>query len=443
MPKKSVYAEAGVDVEENKIANEIVGRLVKQTRNENVEAGMEGLFSAGYRIDRSKGTFFTQKIIPVERVSGLEETVRFSLQRLTEDGYTPLFITDYLAFGELRFNKPAKIVLDLMQGARRSDGIFLPIIGGEIAEMPGVIKKNGVEIVLAVTCQSHKDIDGRSVNISTYQGDILTASIDSVGTKTKLGLQLGITDGLFEDMIGHSVGDISVQFAKPFGVAMYVGYSPFFILGETTAVHYRSVARTPGIADFGFVLHQKNIYCKEQFDIVGSILGIVDEKDLLTGQNIEEGDYLIGLKCFGVNTNGYSLIRRLGDKGKIDYYEEMSGTGMTVGKALMQPHENYGEEVWKAREFFGEELKGAAHITGSGIEENTKRLLPEGLRVHITDLPDNPVFEYLQRKGKIKEKDMTTTFNRGVGVVYVVGKDHDIRNIPDKYMVIGRVEKAT
>jgi phosphoribosylformylglycinamidine cyclo-ligase len=199
------------------------------------------------------------------------------------------------------------------------------------------------------------------------------------------------------------------------------------------------------LADLDFRTHAKGIYCSGQFDIVGSILGILDEKDLLTGKDIEVGDYLVGVKCFGLNTNGYSLVRRLAEQGKIKLDEELPGTGMTVGQALMKSHENYGEEVWKARELFGKHLRGGAHITGGGIEGNTRRLFSgrRDIKIKIDELPANPLFLYLQKRGKINELTMNKTYNRGIGMVYVVGNepgvDNIIKSLPDRYMVIGRI----
>ena len=115
---------------------------------------------------------------------------------------------------------------------------------------------------------------------------------------------------------------------------------------------------------------------------------------------------------------------------------------MTVGQALMRPHENYGKEVWEAREYFGSYLRGVAHITGGGIAGNTKRLLPDGLNVRIDNLPDNHLFRYLQTKGEINEFTMNKTYNRGVGLVFILSNKQGFMVLPDKYTVIGRVEKS-
>ncbi|MCK4590048.1 MAG: hypothetical protein KAT77_06390 [Nanoarchaeota archaeon] len=437
MSEENQYAKAGVNVDENDLANEMIGKLVPITFDENV-VNMEGLFSAGYRIDREKGTFFGQELVPAYP-SNLEGVVRLTLENIKQRGDQPLFMTDYLGFGKLKATKAAKIVLDIMSAGRGSDG-FLSTPGGEVAEMPGVIRSSGAEIVIAITYQSKHEQKG-VVNIAGVPGDVITASIDSVGTKTGLGMQTGFINGLFDDMIGHSVGDICVQFGIPLGLAVYVGHSPSFEWKDMKNVYETSVSRAE-LGNLNFLSHPKeDDYVEGQFDIVGSILGVVNESKLLTGKNIKESDLLIGRKCFGVNTNGYSLIRKLIDNKKIDPNEFIPGTDMTSGQAFMQPHENYQEETARARAFFGDHLKGAAHVTGGGIKGNTVRLLSPSLDASIHALPDNPVFKYLQEKGDISEVDMNKTYNRGIGVVYVVDKNFKTKNLPDRYMVIGNVDK--
>ena len=253
---------------------------------------------------------------------------------------------------------------------------------------------------------------------------------------------MGRLENLFSDMLGHSIGDTIVQSATPLGIAMYLGHSRDFN-DEEMSDYYSGTIEDSGLTDLGFLSHLRTCYRKEQFDIVGSTLGIMNEEKMLTGRRIKQNDLLIGWKSFGVNTNGYSLIRRLGDTDKIDYNEQMPETSLTVGEALMQPHEDYRSAMEDAKLRFGPYLKGAAHITGGGIEANTKRLLPEGFAVSIEDLPHNPVFNYLQKHGNISEKDMNKTFNRGIGLVFVVDEDcNNLQKLPENnYHFIGRVIK--
>ncbi len=436
---QDAYAKAGVNVGENDRANDVAVALSRLTWNDRVISNMEGLFSGGYRIDKSKTGVIGQAIFPITNRHRLEHEVEKTIRRMCERGDRPLFMLDYLGFGVTKAEKVAEIMLRIIKGLERAkkynEGAQVPIIGGEIAEMPGVIRENCAEIVLAITYEAYD----RYHTIDTWcvPGDIITGSIDSVGTKTKLGMQLGMMKNLFYDMIGHSVGDISVMLAEPLGMAMYVGSSPRFAksgLKDPNKAIYKS-----GLLSLCDSWQRKEIYVSGQFDIVGSIIGIVDEKDLLTGRNIVDGDRLIGYMCFGLNTNGYSLVRKLERDGLIDYGEKLPGSNLTVGQALMVPHENYLKIINAARNNFGPDLKGIAHITGGGIEANTKRLLPKGLRISIEYLPNNPLFKYLQTRGNLTEDDMNRTFNRGIGLVLVVGKDSKIPLTEDNYLEIGKV----
>jgi phosphoribosylformylglycinamidine cyclo-ligase len=441
MTEETTYKSAGVDVDENELANSIAKRLIPVTFNESVVHGLEGMFSAGIRIDKDQGNIVGQTLIHSNSTDDIIFNLRDAISIMEERGLIPLCLTDYIAFGKLDALKAARLVLKVIDGSRRFDGSFVPVIGGEIAEMPGVIKPDGVEFVASVTFQKRENFVGGNIDLSRYSGNILTTSIDSVGTKTKLGRQLGRMDGLFNDMIGHSVGDIVVQGSTPLGVAMYVGSNKFFQWDEMASVYKRSVSSAK-LTDIRFKHERKFAYHENQFDIVGSVLGILDENKILSGDGIKEGDHLIGLKSFGVNTNGYSLIRSLGDEGLINYDEKMPGVEMTVGDALMRPHENYQNVVGESRVIFGSNLKGIAHITGGGIEANTSRLIPKSLVPKIENLPDNPVFSYLQDNGGLSEDTMDRTFNRGVGLVFAVDNSYDIRDLPRQYHRVGRVARA-
>jgi adenylosuccinate lyase len=430
------YTNAGVNVDENDLANSLVKKVIPITFNDRVLTGMEGLFSAGYRLDRTKGNYIGQRLISISNELDLDINIKNALKEIKSINGTPLFMTDYIASGKMKAIENVMLVFKIISSVRKVDGDFIPLIGGEFAEMPGVIKADDYEIVVVITYQTNEYRDGL-VNLSRFSGDILTTSIDSVGTKTKLGLQLNLLDNLFLDMIGHSIGDISVQSAEPLGVSMYVGHSYDF--NHSLSEIYNDSIKSSGLTNMDFILHPKEIYLEGQFDIVGSIVGIVDENNLLIGRGINEGDYLIGWKCFGANTNGYSLIRRLGYDGKLNYSEILPGTSLTVGSALLEAHENFKPAIDNAKLIFGSNLKGAAHITGGGIKSNTIRLIPKHLDVSIESLPENPVFSYIQNKGKISEKEMNNTFNRGIGIVFVVDKNYKGQIPQDKYHLIGKV----
>ena len=167
---------------------------------------------------------------------------------------------------------------------------------------------------------------------------------------------------------------------------------------------------------------------EEEYDLAGFSVGIADEKDLITGQNIREGDVLIGMASSGVHSNGFSLVRRVFDmtKESLDtYYEEL---GATLGETLLTPTKIYVKALRSIKDA-GVTVKGASHITGGGFYENIPRMLPEGIRAEVKkdsyEVP--PIFRLLQKKGDIEEHVMYNTYNMGLGMVLAVSpEDADI-----------------
>ncbi len=167
---------------------------------------------------------------------------------------------------------------------------------------------------------------------------------------------------------------------------------------------------------------------EEEYDLAGFSVGIADEKDLITGEHIKEGDILIGMASSGVHSNGFSLVRRVFDmtRESLDtYYEEL---GATLGDTLLAPTKIYVKALKSVKDA-GVKVKGASHITGGGFFENIPRMLPEGIRAEIKkesyEVP--PIFRLLQKKGDIEEHVMYNTYNMGLGMVLAVSpEDADI-----------------
>lgn len=159
-------------------------------------------------------------------------------------------------------------------------------------------------------------------------------------------------------------------------------------------------------------------YPEDEYDLAGFAVGIVDEKDLITGKNIKPGDVLVGIASSGVHSNGFSLVRKVFDMTKESlntYYEEL---GETLGEALIAPTKIYVKAL-KAVKDAGITIKGCSHITGGGFYENIPRMLPEGVRAVVKkDSYEVPaIFKLLQEKGGLEEKMMYNTYNMGLGMV--------------------------
>ncbi|MDQ7081975.1 MAG: phosphoribosylformylglycinamidine cyclo-ligase [Aquificota bacterium] len=173
----------------------------------------------------------------------------------------------------------------------------------------------------------------------------------------------------------------------------------------------------------GETAEMPGFYPEGVYDLAGFCVGACEREEVLTRRDIEEGDVLIGMKSSGFHSNGFSLIRKvLADRG-IKLSDRIEELNMNVGEALLIPTRIYTVEVRRLRSAV--RVKGLAHITGGGIPENLIRILPEGIKavVRKESIPENPLFDWIQRLGGIEEREMFRTFNMGVGMIAVVGGD--------------------
>lgn len=188
-------------------------------------------------------------------------------------------------------------------------------------------------------------------------------------------------------------------------------------------------------------------YPEDEYDLAGFAVGVVDEKDLITGKDLADGDVLIGIASSGVHSNGFSLVRKVFpmDKESLNTYHEELGT--TLGDALLKPTKIYVKALRAIREA-GVRVKACSHITGGGFYENVPRMLPDGIRAVIKkdSYPIPPIFTMLAREGQIEEHMMYNTYNMGLGMVIgVKPEDADtvikaIESAGEKAYVVGKAE---
>ena len=264
---------------------------------------------------------------------------------------------------------------------------------------------------------------GASYQLSGLRRPVLVSSADGVGTKLKIAFLTGRHDTVGEDLVNHCVNDIAVQGAVP------LFFLDYFAVGRldagVAAAVIEGIARgckANGCALIGGeTAEMPGMYAESEYDLAGFIVGAAERKSLITGREIRAGDALIGLPSTGLHTNGYSLARKL--------LFEIAGYGprtmlpevrATVGDALLAVHRSYLKSL-RALADAGL-LRGAAHITGGGITDNTPRMLPKGLAAAIETgswtIP--PLFELLRRLGNIPADDYRRTFNLGVGMIFAV-----------------------
>src|SRR5688572_15352512 len=251
---------------------------------------------------------------------------------------------------------------------------------------------------------------------------ILVASADGVGTKLKLAFETGIHNTVGADLVNHCVNDILVQGARP------LFFLDYFATGklepDVTASVVEGMARA--CKENGCVLlggetaEMPDFYPPGEYDLAGFIVGVVDRSKVIDGKAIKPGDVVIGIPSNGLQTNGYSLARKLffevGEYAPGTYLGEL---GETVGEALLKTHPSFLQEIGPMLD--SGKIKGLAHITGGGFLENIPRILPKGVSVGIRrgTWPELSVFGVMQRLGNVSDREMFRTFNMGIGMVTV------------------------
>jgi phosphoribosylformylglycinamidine cyclo-ligase len=264
---------------------------------------------------------------------------------------------------------------------------------------------------------------GAAFQLSGLRKPVLVSSADGVGTKLKVAFLTGRHHTVGEDLVNHCVNDIAVQGALP------LFFLDYFAVGKLEAGVAASVVSgiARGCKQNGCALiggetaEMPGMYQDSEYDLAGFIVGAADRSRLLTGSKIRPGDVLLALPSTGLHTNGYSLARRLlfeqAGFGPGTFLPELD---TTAGDALLAVHRSYLKPIRTLLD--AGLLRGAAHITGGGITDNTPRTLPKGLAAVIETkawkIP--PVFELLRRIGNIPEDDYRRTFNLGVGIILVV-----------------------
>jgi phosphoribosylformylglycinamidine cyclo-ligase len=289
---------------------------------------------------------------------------------------------------------------------------------------------------------------GACYALSGWKKPVLISSADGVGTKLKVAFLTGRHDTVGEDLVNHCVNDIAVQGAAP------LFFLDYFAVGKLDAGVAATVisgmargCRNNGCALIGGeTAEMPGMYSDGEYDLAGFIVGAAERSKLLTGRKIVKGDILLGLPSSGLHTNGYSLARKLlfevAGYGPDTYVPELKST---VADELLKVHRSYLRPI---RKLMSEGiLKGAAHITGGGITDNTPRILPEGvaIQVNLSSWPMPPIFELLRQLGNIPEDDLLRTFNLGIGMILVVSQKHRapaeklLRRMNEPYFVVGNV----
>ena len=284
--------------------------------------------------------------------------------------------------------------------------------------------------------------------IKEMDDPVLLSGTDGCGTKVKLAFIMDKHDTIGIDAVAMCVNDVACAGGEPLFFLDYIACGKNY--PEKIASIVKGVAEGCRMSDAALIggetAEHPGLMPEDEYDIAGFTVGVVDRKDMITGENIMPGDVLVGIASSGVHSNGFSLVRKVFEmtKESLDtYYDEL---GTTLGEALIAPTKIYVKAM-KSVKNAGVTVKGCSHITGGGFYENIPRMLPDGVsdKVNKDSYPVLPIFKLLQKTGGIEEKMMYNTYNMGLGMVLALDpKDVDtaikaIEEAGEKAYVVGEI----
>ncbi|MFH1524128.1 MAG: phosphoribosylformylglycinamidine cyclo-ligase [Chloroflexota bacterium] len=269
---------------------------------------------------------------------------------------------------------------------------------------------------------------------------VLVASTDGVGTKVKLAAQVGSYRSIGHDIVNHCIDDILVQGARPLFFLDYFATSKLdpqvvaeVVIGAAEACREVRMALIGGET-----AEMPGVYIPGEFDLAGTIVGVMEREEILPRLGVQSGDVLIGIRSSGPHSNGYSLIRKIFDDIPLDtVFPEL---GISLAAALLAPHRSYFSILYPVLSM----VKAMAHLTGGGFVENIPRVLPANIDavVQRASWLVPPLFTLIQKRGEIAPEEMYRVFNMGIGMVVIVNKE-DVaalqKTIPEQTFVIGEL----
>ncbi len=262
-----------------------------------------------------------------------------------------------------------------------------------------------------------------SLNLSNISNPVLVSATDGVGTKLKIAIQMDKHDTIGIDLVAMCVNDIIVQGAKPL---FFLDYIAMGVLDNAVAEKI-VLGIAKGCNDAGCALiggetaEMPGMYQDGDYDLSGFSVGLVDNDKIIDGSYIRPGHKLIGIASNGVHSNGFSLVRKIFfDKCKYDVNTQIAELGTTLGEELLKPTFIYVSTILSLLRDLP--VHGLVHITGGGIDENIIRVIPESCKaiVHRDAWEIPPIFQLLQKEGKVPDNEMQRTFNNGIGMVVVI-----------------------
>jgi len=267
------------------------------------------------------------------------------------------------------------------------------------------------------------------VDFSKYEEPVMVSSVDGVGTKLKVAFKMDIHNTVGQDLVNHCINDIAVCGAIPLYFMDYIAFGKLIpekaeqiIEGFGKACRENSVALIGGET-----AEMPGLYAEDEYDMSGTIVGIVDRAKIIDGKNVQSGDALVGFASNGLHTNGYSLARKVLFE-KYSVSDKPDNIENSIGEELLKVHKSYLQLIQKISDKI--EVKAFSHITGGGIMGNTMRVVPKGLELDIDwnawELPE--IFKLIQSTGKISDEEMRKAFNLGIGLIAIID-NNDVEEV--------------
>jgi phosphoribosylformylglycinamidine cyclo-ligase len=278
------------------------------------------------------------------------------------------------------------------------------------------------------------------LDLRQYRQPVLVSSVDGVGTKLKVAFALKRHDTIGQDLVNHCVNDIAVLGAEPLFFLDYLGTGKLEpqVFTDIIRGFAKACAENRCALIGGETAQMPGFYQAGEYDVSGTIVGVVEKSRMLTGKSVRAGDAVIGLASSGLHTNGYSLARKIFfEQMKLKPSSRLAELNGTIGEELLKVHLSYGPLVQQLLKKFNPKpaggsgrkarpaIKALAHITGGGFVDNIPRVLPGNCDVVIRkgSWEVLPVFELLQRRGGVPEEELYQVFNMGIGMVMVVAAE--------------------
>ncbi|MFG0326861.1 MAG: phosphoribosylformylglycinamidine cyclo-ligase [Phycisphaerales bacterium JB037] len=288
-----------------------------------------------------------------------------------------------------------------------------------------------------------------------YRDPVLVACTDGVGTKIRIAQDLGIYDTIGIDLVAMNVNDLIVQGAEPL---IFLDY-----LAVNAVDHDKLTAILKGIAEGcrisgsaligGETAEMGDLYQPGDFDLAGFSLGVVELARATDPLRVQRGDVVLALASSGVHSNGYSLVRKIVSSARLDLAKSYPGLHRTLGEELLEPTRIYAESIVRLQRAYRVKkvISAMAHITGGGLAQNLERSLPPTVDAVLEpgSWPVPPIFDFLQRKGRVADSEMARVFNMGVGYCLVVrptfaeSVTRKLERLGERVYTIGRITKGT